>query len=71
MLGQVQQPVILHWLGAILSGDLGVSLSSGKPVRALIAGNIETTLSLALVTARFAHGDPADISVLRATSVTV
>ncbi len=42
------------WLGAILTGDLGTSIYSNRPVMALIAGRIEPTLALALCTMVFA-----------------
>lgn len=40
----------LHWLASVATGDLGTSLSSGKPVLSLIAAHLEPTLSLALAT---------------------
>lgn len=38
------------WIGALLQGDFGTSLLSGKPVTELIAARLEPTISLALTT---------------------
>lgn len=43
-----------HWVSRLLSGDLGQSLFSRKPVLELIAGRLEPTLSLAATTMTFA-----------------
>jgi peptide/nickel transport system permease protein len=40
----------LSWAGAILSGDLGVSIFSNEPVLRLISQRAEATISLALTT---------------------
>lgn len=37
----------LHWLGGVLTGDLGTSIASGNAVAADLAAAIPTTLSLA------------------------
>lgn len=42
------------WMGSILTGDLGTSIYSDRPVMALIAGRIEPTLALAVCTMVFA-----------------
>jgi len=44
----------LRWSGAVLSGDLGVSIFSNTPVTTLIGQRLEPTLSLALATLAFA-----------------
>lgn len=41
----------LHWLGNLVSGDLGMSVSSAMPVSELMAGRVPNTLMLAAVTA--------------------
>lgn len=49
----LDQPVhiqFISWMGQLLSGDLGVSLISGKPVVELIADRAPPTLWLALLT---------------------
>jgi peptide/nickel transport system permease protein len=40
----------VRWLGAVLNGDLGISIFSNEPVLKLIGQRIEPTLSLALTT---------------------
>jgi len=40
----------LNWLGAILQGDFGSSIFSGKPVTELIGQRVEPTLALATTT---------------------
>src|SRR5207302_5145979 len=40
----------VRWLGAVLGGDLGISIFSNEPVLKLIGQRIEPTLSLALTT---------------------
>lgn len=45
----LDQPIAvqyLHWLGAMLHGDFGHSLQNGRPVGALIASALPTTLQL-------------------------
>jgi peptide/nickel transport system permease protein len=42
------------WVGRLLHGDLGLSLFSHLPVTTLIAGRIEPTVSIALMTTIFA-----------------
>ena len=44
----------LRWIGALLQGDLGISIFSGKPVTELIGQRIEPTFLLALTTISFA-----------------
>ncbi|MFT4082816.1 MAG: ABC transporter permease [Nocardioides sp.] len=39
-----------EWLGHVLHGDLGTSLSSGEPVRTMVAQRIGPTVSLVLLT---------------------
>lgn len=39
----------LHWLGGVLTGDLGTSIASGNAVAADLAAAIPTTLSLAVL----------------------
>jgi peptide/nickel transport system permease protein len=41
----------LRWLGALLRGDLGVSLRTAEPVTAVIAGRLPVTLELAMLAA--------------------
>ncbi len=43
-----------NWVGAVLSGDLGVSIFSNLPVAKLIGQRLEPTLALALATIVFA-----------------
>jgi peptide/nickel transport system permease protein len=44
----------LHWLGSVLTGDLGTSIFSNQPVLDLILARAEPTLSLAVATMIFA-----------------
>ncbi|GFE51797.1 ABC transporter permease [Roseobacter cerasinus] len=44
----------LRWVGALIQGDLGTSIFSGKPVTELIGQRIEPTILLALTTIIFA-----------------
>lgn len=44
----------LRWVGALIQGDLGTSIFSGKPVTELIGQRIEPTMLLALTTILFA-----------------
>jgi peptide/nickel transport system permease protein len=44
----------LHWLGGVLRGDLGVSLSSGQDIATVIAGRLANTLFLAACAATVA-----------------
>ena len=39
-----------RWIGAVLQGDLGISIFSNEPVLKLVSQRIEPTLSLALTT---------------------
>jgi peptide/nickel transport system permease protein len=53
----LDQPLIVQfalWVGRLLHGDLGVSLFSHLPVATLIAGRIEPTVSITLMTTVFA-----------------
>lgn len=51
-LGLDQPPVerFLHWVGNVLSGDLGTSLISGGPVAGIVRNSIGATLVLTLAT---------------------
>lgn len=40
----------VHWVGGVLSGDWGESLSVGRPVLELVAGHLPATLELVLLT---------------------
>ncbi len=44
----------LRWVGALIQGDLGTSIFSGKPVTELIGQRLEPTILLALTTIVFA-----------------
>lgn len=44
----------LHWLGGVLTGDLGKSLSSGQDIASSIAGRLENTMFLAACAAAVA-----------------
>lgn len=44
----------VHWLGGILGGDLGTSLTSGKPVSEVLAGRVTNSVFLVLVAAAIA-----------------
>ncbi|MGZ2257189.1 ABC transporter permease [Roseobacter sp. A03A-229] len=44
----------LRWVGALVQGDLGTSIFSGKPVTELIGQRIEPTILLAITTIVFA-----------------
>ncbi len=41
----------LHWLGGLLSGDLGNSIANQRPVSELISSNVVNTLALVLLSA--------------------
>lgn len=51
-LGLDQPPVerFVHWLGNVLTGDLGTSLISGGPVAGIVRGSIGATLVLTVAT---------------------
>ena len=40
-----------HWLGDLLTGDLGTSFANGRPVSELIGANVVNTLVLVLISA--------------------
>lgn len=48
----LDQPLVtqyLHWMGGLVTGDLGQSLQYGRPVSELIADRLESTVELALL----------------------
>ncbi|MFD1880224.1 ABC transporter permease [Paracoccus pacificus] len=73
----------VHWLGGVLSGDLGTSLTYKVPVARLIAERIVVSLPLAVLALALAilvafpigmfaaarRGRPADVAVMGATQV--
>ena len=68
----LDQPLLLQfglWIGRLLHGDLGVSLFSQLPVASLVAGRIEPTLSIALLTTVFAVTTAIPLGVLAASQV--
>ncbi len=58
-----------RWLGAVLQGDLGISIFSNEPVAKLIGQRIEPTLSLALTTLFVAVSLAVTFGVLAAWKV--
>src|SRR5581483_9439794 len=56
----------LRWLGAILRGDLGVSLRTAEPVAAIIAGRLPITLELAVLAAALSWAVAVPLGVLAA-----
>ncbi|WP_299674272.1 ABC transporter permease [uncultured Roseobacter sp.] len=53
----LSDPIVVQffrWVGALIQGDLGTSIFSGKPVTELIGQRIEPTMLLALTTILFA-----------------
>ena len=52
-----------HWVGNALTGDLGVSVMSRRPVTEEITKNLSTTLELATVTILFAFATGVPIGV--------
>ncbi|WP_333827493.1 ABC transporter permease [Pararhodobacter sp.] len=42
-----------RWVGRVVTGDMGTSLHSGRPVTEMIGARVSTTLSLAIVTIIF------------------
>ncbi len=68
----LDQPLLVQfglWIGRLLQGDLGVSLFSHLPVASLVAGRIEPTLSIALLTTVFAVTTAIPLGVLAAWQV--
>src|ERR1041384_780847 len=59
----------LRWRGAVLQGDLGISIFSNEPVLKLIGQRIEPTLSLALATLLVAVTLAVSFGVLAAWKV--
>ncbi|MFB9951948.1 ABC transporter permease [Rhizobium puerariae] len=63
----LNQPAYIRffsWCGSILTGDLGTSVLSGKPVSELIAQRIQPTVSLMLVTLVMSVGIAVPLGVL-------
>ena len=58
-----------RWLGAVLHGDLGISIFSNEPVLKLISQRVEPTLSLALTTLCVAISIAVSFGVLAAWKV--
>ncbi|MBY6262642.1 ABC transporter permease [Azospirillum sp. 412522] len=56
----------VRWAGAVLGGDLGVSIFSGAPVLGLIVQRLEPTVSLALLTMLVAVVLAVSVGVLAA-----
>jgi peptide/nickel transport system permease protein len=56
----------LTWAGAVLQGDLGISIFTNLPVSQLIAQRIEPTLSLAICTLIVAVGVAVPLGVIAA-----
>jgi peptide/nickel transport system permease protein len=68
----LNQPLIVQfglWLGRLLHGDLGVSLFSQLPVATLIAGRIEPTVSITLMTTVFAIVTALPLGIVAAWQV--
>jgi peptide/nickel transport system permease protein len=70
-LGLDQPPVVQFalWIGRLMHGDLGVSLFSHVPVATLVAGRIEPTLSIALMTTLFSIATALPLGILAAWQV--
>jgi peptide/nickel transport system permease protein len=65
----LDQPILsqyLSWLGGILSGDLGVSLWTRRPVSAEIAGHVWPTLELSFLALVIGAGAALPLGVLMA-----
>ena len=68
----LDRPLVVQfalWIGRLLRGDLGVSLFSGVPVATLVAGRIEPTLSIALMTTLFSVTTAIPLGILAAWQV--
>ncbi len=66
----IDQPVhvqFLYWLGGVLRGDLGISVTFGKPVLDIILAHFPLTLELALLSMVIALGIGIPLGVLAAT----
>lgn len=56
----------LHWLGGVLSGDLGTSYTYGVPVAGLIAERLQVTIPLAMLAVLFSIALAIPLGVLAA-----
>lgn len=68
----LDQPLVVQfalWIGRLMHGDLGVSLFSHVPVATLVAGRIEPTLSIALMTTLFSIATALPLGILAAWQV--
>ena len=68
----LDRPLVVQfalWIGRLLHGDLGVSLFSHVPVATLVAGRIEPTLSIALMTTLFSVTTAIPLGILAAWQV--
>src|SRR5437588_1175331 len=65
----LDQPIIVQfvdWIGRLLSGDLGTSITSNQPVTRLIGERLEPTLALAATTIVFAVTVAVPLGVISA-----
>ena len=66
---RLNDPVVLqyfYWLGAALTGDLGISLRTDQPVLSLILEKLPVTIQLAVMSMVFAFSIGIPIGILAA-----